>query len=142
MGENIKRIVTRTAGTNVTNMRFLVEVPGADPLLGAVVNRAGAGVPPDGVCAMVSYGFLGTTIDAGDEVPFATDGDILMEAGGVIPEGSEVMSDSVGRAVLFVPDGVSVSAGKLTNGTSAGAAGDIVCVTFYKKAQHAGAEIS
>lgn len=130
--ENILQIVSRQAGTNVTNARFVAEAAGG------IVNRTSViGQRADGVVAMVSTGAIGTTIAAGDEVPVATAGDVIMEAGAAVADGAEVMSDASGRAITFAVAANQYAAGKVVNGSSASAAGQQLSVKLYPyAAQH------
>ncbi len=128
--ENNLQILSKQAGTNVTNKRFVVEVAGG------IVNRAGAGVATDGVIAMVSTGTTGTTIAAGDEAPVSQPGSTtIVEAGAAVADRARVMSDASGRAITFAAGGGAVAVGEVVNGSSAAAAGDDLSVKLYPKSQ-------
>lgn len=130
--ENIAQIVTREAGTDVTNKRFVVEI--AD----GKVNRASTqGQKVHGIVAMVSTGFTGTAIASGDPAPVAKSGDIIVESGAAVSDNVEVMTDNVGRAIPFVAAANTYAVGKVVRGTSASAAGEDLTITLYPtEAQH------
>lgn len=129
--ENILQIVSRIAGTNVTNMRFVVEAAGG------IVNRTTANTDvASGVVAMVSTGTVGTTITAGDETPVAILGStVLVESGAAVADGARVMSDASGRAITFAAGSGALALGKVVNGSSASAAGQTLSVALYAQPQ-------
>lgn len=131
--ENPGRTVSRIAGLNVTNMRFVKEV--AD---GKVDRTSVQGERAHGVVAAqyIPINAASQTIAAGDEAPIATSGDVIMEAGAAIVDGAEVMTDTVGRAITFAVAAGQYAMGKLINDTSAGAAGDKVTVRLYDYGAH------
>lgn len=124
--ENIGQIVTREAGTDVTNKRFV------DEIAGGKVNRASTqGQKVNGIVAMVSTGFTGTTIATGHPAPVAKSGDIIVESGAAVADDTEVMTDAAGRAIPFVAAANTYAVGKVVNGTSASAAGEDLTITLY-----------
>lgn len=128
--ENPNQPVTKIAGSNVTNLRGVVEVAGG------IVNRAGAGVAIDGVVAMISSGTNGTTISAGNEVPVTQcGGTVIGEAGAAVADRARVMMDASGRFITFAAGGGAVAVGEVVNGSSAAAAGDEISVLLYPKGQ-------
>lgn len=124
--ENPLQIVSKQAGTNVTNMRFVVEVAGG------IVNRTTAATDVvSGVVAMVSTGTIGTTITAGDETPVCTAGVVAVESGAAVADRARVMSDASGRAITFAAGGGALAVGEVVNGSSASAAGQMLSVKLY-----------
>lgn len=128
--ENIRQLVTRESGANVMNKRFVTEAAAG------IVNRTSvAGGRVDGVCATVSYGFTGTPIPTGDEAPVAKSGDVIMEAGAPLADGTVVMSGADGRPIPFVAGGGALSAGRIVNGGAALAIGDDCTVELFATPQ-------
>jgi hypothetical protein len=94
--ENPLQIVSREAGTNVTNKRCVVEA-GIN-----IVNRASTeGQRIDGVVAYKSLPLNAATqtITSGDPAPICKSGTVIVESGGDVAANAEVMTDSVGRAI-------------------------------------------
>ena len=125
--ENVGAIVSKVAETNVTNMRFVKVGTKSDMVSRTTVNTERS----CGVVAMISAGFKGTVIAPGDAVPVCESGTVIMEAGGAIADGAEVMSDGSGRPVTFVAGGGALALGVATNGATAGAAGDEIAIRLY-----------
>lgn len=124
--ENIGMLVTKKAGLNVTNKRF---VKGA---AGDVVDRTTAATERVvGVVAMVSTGFTGTTIPAGEPAPVAESGTVIVESGAAVADNAEVMSDATGRAITFAAGGGALAVGIVANGTSSSAAGQDLSIRLY-----------
>jgi hypothetical protein len=139
MSENIARIITRQAGTTVTNHRFVKEAAGGIVNGCNTQGEAVYGVIADLAIADNATGTQGSSsqvITAGDEAPVATNGDVEMEAGAAVADTNEVMTDNVARAILFVAGGGALAVGKVVNGSSAAAAGQIITVRLYASAQH------
>lgn len=132
--ENISRIVTRQAGTNVTNRRFIKEAAGG------IVNRCDTqGESVKGVIAAryIPENAASQAIAAGDEAPVATGGDVEIEAGAAIADNAEVMTDNVGRPITFAAGGGALAVGKVVNGSSAAQAGNLLTIRLYAlDAQH------
>ena len=127
--ENPGRVVSREAGANIVNKRFVNEVAG-----GKVDRCAIEGEQVDGVVAMISYGKTGSTIAAGDECPVCKDGDCIVESGALVLDNAIVMTDTVGRAITW--DGTSFVAGRVVNGSSAGAAGEDLTIELAQPGQY------
>jgi hypothetical protein len=129
--ENILKIVSRIAGTNVTNKRFVKEAAGG------VVDRTTANTDVvAGVVAMVSTGTTGTTIAAGDEVPMAIPGsNVIVESGDAVADRARVMSDASGRAITFAAGAGALAVGEVVGGSSASAAGQDLSVKLYAQPQ-------
>lgn len=124
--------ITKVAGVNVTNKRFVKNAAGGK------VNRCDTqGEAASGVVAMVSTGFTGTAIPANEPVPVVEVGGppVIMEAGGALADGAKVMTDNVGRPITFVDNNANVCLGEVANGSSAGAAGEDVAIKTYPVAQ-------
>ena len=128
--ENPLQIVSRIAGTDVTNKRFVKEAAGG------IVSRTTANTEAAaGVVAMVSTGTTGTTISAGDEVPVCTAGNVIVESGAAVADRARVMSDSAGRAVTFAAGSGALALGEVVGGSSASAAGQDLSVKLYAQPQ-------
>lgn len=124
--ENPIQIVSKQAGTNVTNKRLVTEVAGG------IVNRTTAATDvPAGVVAMESTGATGTTITAGDEVPVCTSGTVIGESGAAVADRARVMSDASGRFITFAAGGGALAVGEVVNGSSASAAGQDLSIKLY-----------
>ena len=131
--ENPDRIVSRQAGTNVTNRRFVKAAAGG------IVNRCDTqGESSIGVIAdrSISEHAASQAIAQGDEAPVCTEGDVEVEAGAAIADNAEVMTDNAGRAITFAAGGGALALGKVVNGSSAGQAGDILTIRLYELTQH------
>lgn len=131
--ENIARIVSRQAGTNITNHRFVKEAAAG------IVNRCDTqGEAVYGVIAdrTITDNAAVQSITAGDEAPVATNGDVEVEAGAAVADIAEVMTDNVGRAITFAAGGGALAVGKVVNGSSAAAAGNLLTIRLYASAQH------
>jgi hypothetical protein len=125
-------MVSRQAGTNVTNMRFVKEAAGG------IVNRCDTqGERADGVCYDPSIPSNATTqtLTAGEEAGVAKTGDIIVEAGAAVADGARVMTDNVGRAITFAAGGGAICLGRVVNGSSAAAAGDPLSIEFAPEPQ-------
>lgn len=114
--------LSRIAGSDVTIYRFVKEI-GDD-----VVDRCDTeGEIADGVA--------GNTQVAGDEVLMYRLGDVLVEAGEAMDPGDEVMTNTVGRAMIATGGGTNYALGKVRGLTSAAVAGDLVSVSLYAQPQ-------
>ena len=116
--ENPLQVVTREAGTDVTNRRFVKEATTG------IVSRCS-------VTGETAVGVANADAVAGDEVGVKRGGDIIVEAGALISAGAEVMTDTTGRPVTWTDGSGYFKLGVLTNNSSAGAAGDLVSVQMY-----------
>jgi hypothetical protein len=130
--ENPGQIVSRQAGTNVTNHRFVKEAAGG------IVNRCDTqGERVDGVIVdnAIPYNASSQAITAGEEAPVCKGGDIIVEAGAAVADAARVMTDNVGRAITFAAGGGALAVGRVVNGTSAGAAGDLITIRLQLEPQ-------
>lgn len=130
--ENPRGLVSRIANTNVTNMRFVKEAAGGK------VNRCDTqGERVDGVACQPSipYNAASQAITSGEEVSVAKTGDIIVEAGAAVADAARIMTDNVGRAITFAAGGGALCVGRVVNGTSAGAAGDLLTVELLNEPQ-------
>jgi hypothetical protein len=130
--ENIKQLVSRQAGTNVTNKRFVKEA------VGGVVNRCDTqGERVDGVCAepSIPVNAASQAIAAGEEASIAKGGDVIVEAGAAVADGARVMTDNVGRAITFAAGGGALAVGRVVNGSSAAAAGQDLTIEMILEPQ-------
>jgi hypothetical protein len=130
--ENPGQIVSRQAGTNVTNHRFVKEAAGG------VVNRCDTqGERVDGIVSdsAIPVNASSQAITAGEEAPVAKGGDIIVEAGAAVADAARVMTDNAGRAITFAAGGGALAVGRVVNGTSAGAAGDLITIRLLLEAQ-------
>ncbi|HXG58191.1 MAG TPA: hypothetical protein VNL91_04140, partial [Thermoanaerobaculia bacterium] len=69
-------------------------------------------------------------IATGDPAPVCKSGIVLVEAGGVLADLGEVMTDNQGRAIAFDDNIAKYAVGKVVS-SSAAQAGDIVAVELY-----------
>ncbi len=130
--ENIKQLVTRQAGTNVTNKRFIKEAAGG------IVNRCDTqGERVDGVCAEPSIPLNGASqaIAAGEEASVCKGGDVIVESGAAVADGARVMTDNVGRAITFAAGGGQLAVGRVVNGSSSNAAGQDLTIELLLEPQ-------
>lgn len=131
--ENIARIVTRQAGTNVTNHRFVKEAAAG------IVNRADTqGEEIFGIIAARSIpeNASSQAITSGDEAPVATAGDIELECGAAVADQAEVMTDNAGRGITFAAGAGALAVGKNIS-VATTVAGQLMTLRLYPKAQHA-----
>jgi hypothetical protein len=129
--ENPGPLVTREAGSNVTNKRFVVN-NGVNK-----VDRASvAGSQVDGV-AVMTHNVTGATVIAGTPVAICKSGTVIVECGGNVATGAIVMTDSVGRAVTWTGDDpAEFAVGK--NIGEAGALGKDIPLELFGLAQTPG----
>ena len=111
-----------TAGANVTAFRFVTEAAGG------IVDRGGAGAVGE-----LCKGVATKTAAAGNAVGVVKEGTMIVEAGAVVADLAQVMTDAVGRAITYAAQGGTTRyiLGYVTNGSSAGAAGDFLSVHLY-----------
>jgi len=109
---DVKNILSRQASGAIVADRFVKDIAGG------LVAQCGAGEQAHGVARSAAA--------TGTAVAVQYIGDLHVEAGAAIADRAEVMSDSVGRAVVATT-GLIIN-GDVTNGSSAGAAGDIITV--------------
>jgi hypothetical protein len=131
--ENILELLSREAGANVTNKRFHKEVAG-----GKVDRCSVQGERPNGVIADRSRPLNASdqAIAAGNEAPLAKKGTVIVESGGTVADGAEVMTDTVGRAITFAVAAGQYAAGKVVNGSSSSAAGQDLSIELYDYGMH------
>jgi hypothetical protein len=130
--ENPGRIVSRQAGTNVTNFRFVKEAAGG------IVNRCDTqGERVDGVIAdkSIAVNASSQAITAGEEAPVCKSGDVIVEAGAAVADAARVMTDTAGRAITFAAGGGALAVGRVVNGTSAANAGDLITIQLLLEPQ-------
>jgi hypothetical protein len=130
--ENPGQIVSRQAGTNVTNHRFVKEAAAG------VVNRCDTqGERVDGIVSdnAIPVNASSQAITAGEEAPVAKGGDIIVEAGAAVADAARVMTDNAGRAITFAAGGGALAVGRVVNGTSAAQAGDLITIRLLLEAQ-------
>lgn len=131
--ENILELVSREAGANVTNKRFVKEVAG-----GKVDRTSVQGERPNGVIADRTRPLNASdqSITAGNPAPVAKKGTVIVEAGGVVADGAEVMTDTVGRAITFAVAAGQYAGGRAVNGSSSAAAGEHLSIELYDYGMH------
>ena len=130
--ENPRALVSRQAGTNVTNMRFVKEAAGG------IVNRCDTqGERADGVCydPSIPSNAASQAIPAGEEAGVCKGGDVIVESGAAVADAARVMTDSVGRAITFVAGSGAICLGRVVNGSSAAAAGEPLTIEFAPEPQ-------
>lgn len=131
--ENILELVSREAGANVTNKRFVKEIAG-----GKVDRTSVQGERPNGVIADRSRPINATdqSITAGNPAPVAKKGTVIVESGAAVADGAEVMTDTVGRAITFAVLVGQFAAGRVVNGSSSTAAGQDLSIELYDYGMH------
>lgn len=123
-------INAESSAATVMNNRFVTRIAGG------LVARTLASAAADGV-VLDRQAAIAAAFNAGEAVPVCPGGVIPVEAGAAVADFAEVMSDATGRAITFVAGGGALALGRVTNGSSAGAAGDLLAVSFYPRtAQH------
>lgn len=133
--ENPGRLVSRQAGTNVTNKRFVKEAAGG------IVDRCTVqGERVDGVCVMTDFPLNAASqaVAAGEEAgvaPMNSGGVAIVEAGAAVADAARVMTDNVGRAITFAAGGGAIAVGRVVNGSSAAAAGDELSIELLSEPQ-------
>lgn len=126
--------VSRIAGRDVINKRFVTEETGGEVLMVGTEGAAAQGVVQSQ--SIPTNGSLTQrTIVDGDPVPVCKGGDPLVESGALVSDGDVVMSDNVGRAITYVAGAGNYALGRVINGTSAGAAGEDLCIELFAEPQ-------
>jgi hypothetical protein len=131
--ENPLHIITKEAGTNVTNKRFVVYA--ADNK----VNRAS--VEGEKVAGVVAASYIPLnastqTITAGLPAPICTKGTVIVEAGAIVADNAEVMTDVDGRAITFAAAAGKYAIGRVVNDSASTAAGQDLSVELYDIGTH------
>jgi hypothetical protein len=116
--ENPNEILSREAGMAIEANRFLVEIPGD---LVEYATAAGA-----------AHGVSRYAAEPGEAASYQATGDLLVEAGEAIPDGSDVEVGADGVAMVAAAGTV---VGRCNHGSSAGAAGQLITIRFHPVGQ-------
>ena len=120
--ENPFTPVSREAGGTIRRRRFVKDAAGGKVVECSVAGEAACGINRDAA----------DTVNH-NEVAVFPGGDIIVESGAAVADLALVATDDQGRAVTAVPGDAIL--GKVKNGTSSSAAGQMLSIEFYSEPQ-------